>query len=263
MSGENNPPAGLVFTPILLTFVAQMCARPSPGAYLRDLISHLRGIRDGMPLFLFADMKNKPTKKSLKETCRLILHSYEKGHALNQGHEAELLPILMGHPEWDEKSAPGIRCIFVGADGWGSRCFWLSRIDGTYTDISFNAAIDGKKSKRADVLAAMRHAIRGEIQAFRSGVRFSEQLCPFTGEALFPSNTHIDHYDMKFSEVAAAWLDGKDLEAIWAKTNHKSADGDTETRFTDFAIAEDFIRFHNANTHLRAVSAHANLSILK
>jgi len=173
-----------------------------------------------------------------------------------------LLSLFSNHPEWPEKKGVGVADIQRKRTRWGNYCFWIIRADGSQTDISYNHCISGKPTKRSEIVKACRSAVEKEIIDFRNTIQFGEDKCCITGEVLTPENTHIDHYDLTFAEVFAEWVSGKDIDSLYKLINF-TADGDTRTYFVDPAIRLDFLKYHNQNTHLRAVTKHANLVILK
>lgn len=207
--------------------------------------------------FLFnADM----TKKEIKERLSKILSEPE--HSIT-GQEYEfVLSVLQKHHDWDEKSK-GQQCRIVTRRAmYGTKCFWLLREDGTSTDISYIQALAGKPTPRQDVIRACRTAVQPVISAFRAKVREGVDRCPFTDEILFAGNIHIDHYNLKFSELVNFWIDHYSVEYLASYVN-ESKDGDMTCYFTDERLISEFVRYHNANTNLRAVSVYANLKILK
>lgn len=217
----------------------------------------------------------KQTKSAQLEAVRAILYAYTAGSEVSDpDHVEHMLQVFTRHPEWAIKRGSGVSRILVDRSGYGGTCFFLMRIDGSVTDISFTQCINGKSSKLADVRAACRSAIRPEITAYRiQSVIYGETVCPISGEVLTKENTHIDHYDQPFQAVFDGWLakceqEWKiDVEAIFQHLNATSTDMETRLYFTDTifaqALASSFITYHNANTHLRAVSKLANLSTLK
>lgn len=172
-----------------------------------------------------------------------------------------LISILSQHDQWDSKMGVGIKSISVGLAQYGSKCFYINRIDGTTTDISFRHAI-APKSPLSQIKAACRHAVQKIIAAKKCSVVFGVETCPFTKEILLPHNTHIDHYDLTFADLFNLWYKSQDHDRLVSAIN-PSDDNSTYTYFTDSQINSEFIAFHNDNTHLRAVSAYANLSILR
>ncbi len=172
-----------------------------------------------------------------------------------------LLSILSNHSEWEEKIGYGLSHITVGKAQFASKCFYINRSDGTKTDISFHHAIS-PRNEMAKIKLACRYAIRGIIASKKCSVVFGIETCPFTGDILLPHNTHIDHYDLTFANLFNIWYREQDHSRL-IKAINPTEDNNTFTYFTDPSINDSFVTFHNANTHLRAVSAYVNLSILR
>jgi hypothetical protein len=201
-------------------------------------------------------------KKQKTEKCRNLLFKYSVNQPITNDEEiAFLFSIFQNHPDWEIKEGVGIQSISIAKNKLG-RCFQLNRINGTYTDISFHKCITNK-SKISEIKKACRSSILGEIISFKNNnVVFGKTRCPITNDILFRENTHIDHYDLTFDEMFNLWIVKQDFDFIFSKVN-PSKDNCTATYFIDKQIVNDFIRFHNQNSKLRAVSIKANLSILK
>lgn len=201
------------------------------------------------------------TQKTQK--CREILYKYRINEVITNDSEINfLMSLFENHTEWDLKQGEGINSISVINNYFNSRCFQLNRIDGSYTDISFTHCISNR-SKLTDVKKACRTAIRDEIVKYRNeNVKYFITRCPITDEILTPKNTHIDHYDLTFEQMFILWVVDKNIDNLISKIN-ETEDNCFSTYFTDKKIIDDFVKFHNSNTKLRAVSKIANLSILK
>lgn len=196
-------------------------------------------------------------KKDQIKFCQSIIAS----GTVSQVELPTLISILSQHSEWEEKVGVGLKSISIGAGQYGTKCFYINRIDGTMEDISFRHAIS-PRTPLSQIKSACRYAIREVIEQKRNTVNFGVDKCPFTGEFLLPDNTHIDHYDKTFAELFNFWFLGQNEELLFKAVN-KTVGGGTHTYFTDNQINSDFLNFHNRNTHLRAVSSYANLSILR
>ena len=203
------------------------------------------------------------TKKDKIQECRRILYDAVIGRPITNYNDIEfLLSIFEGHTEWENKTGKGIDYITVEKTTYNNRCFYIYRIDGSKTDISFNHAITAR-TDISKIKLACRNAIKREVINYRDKyVIFGLTKCVITNEVLYSNNTHIDHYDMQFNDLFKEWIKDKDVNLLAGKIN-PTLDNEVETRFTDQDIINDFIDFHNQNTNLRAVSKYANLSILK
>jgi hypothetical protein len=201
-------------------------------------------------------------KKQKTEKCIEILYKYNVNErvTLKSDHEF-LLDIFENHSEWEKKKGYGIEFISIAKNKF-NKCFQLNRVDGTTTDISFTHCIK-ERTKIDEVKMACRSAIRDEIANFKKeNVVYGITKCPYTNEVLTAENTHIDHYDLTFIQMFNFWAYERDIDYLWYMVN-ETKDNEVETYFTDEKIKNDFIKFHNENCKLRAVSKKANLSILK
>jgi hypothetical protein len=205
-------------------------------------------------------------KTKLKAQAKAILNDNPLGFIFEQNTADYnfLLRIFQGHPEYHIKAGSGISNIYI-AKGleYSTRCFFITRIDGSTSDISYIRSIDGATTKISDIKCACRSAVKDVIARRRDKVQFGVSICLISGEVLTNENTHIDHYNMPFDEVCNAWLKNQNIEFVHSCLNDTSADNVQEISFASKAIRESFIAFHNANTRLRAVTKQANLSTLK
>ena len=195
--------------------------------------------------------------------CREILHKTPVGIPIMDKEDCEfLLSVFLGHSEWEDVEGCGVSYITTQKTKYGTKCFYIFRLDGTSTDISFMHSIKNR-SPKAEIKLACRTAIQPIIASFKkSNVIYGKSTCPFTGEVLTQDNTHIDHYDLTFNELFREWIKGKKLSELKEAIN-KREDHNITTYFIDKNIESEFVVFHNRNTNLRAISKIANLSILK
>jgi len=198
-------------------------------------------------------MNKSYSKKELTEYCRSMLYGITP---INYEFLTnELFPM---HPEWEQKKGCGVKDILIIDTKYGNKCFVIHRIDDTKTDISFTKCITNP-SKIFQVKCALRSAVRPEIEAFREKVKFGVDRCIFTGDILERHNTHIDHYDYEFNDLANAFIIQEGLDNLY-KQIKPSKDNVFEIIFSSLLVIMMFRRFHNENTKLRAISKKANLS---
>jgi hypothetical protein len=55
------------------------------------------------------------------------------------GGNQQLTHLMHMHPEAAEKIGPGIESFSVRTADYGTRCFWVNRVDGTTEKFSFRA----------------------------------------------------------------------------------------------------------------------------
>ena len=197
------------------------------------------------------------------KVCRHILYNTKR--VVNKKHEDWIIKnVLSKHVDWDIKKGVGVDHLEVGPDGYGGICFFIQRVDGTSTDISFMAALR-PHTKKHDLMKACRSAVRPITNKVKDEVKLP-YTCPITGVVITDiKDIHIDHYDHTFETVFDMWIADKNIDELFKSINKQTPDVDngTCTYFVDDSINEDFINFHNKHTHLRAVSQKANLSTLR
>jgi hypothetical protein len=200
-------------------------------------------------------------KKDKVQGCKNILYKYPpKGNVTDNDDLRFLLSIFESHPEWHEKKGDGIEKITVQPAIYGTKCFYIHRVDGSCTDISFRAAIKSP-TKLSDVKKACRQAVRSSIVAFKKECYEAKMPCQVTGQPLDWDNMHIDHYNFHFNKLFNLWVADKDLEHLYMNVN-TNKDNSQITEFENEEIKKAFKNWHDRNTNLRPVSKHANLSIL-
>lgn len=68
-----------------------------------------------------------------------MLYKYDLGDKVTD-EDAEVLTYLVHmHPEATDKIGPGIDSFSVRTADYGTRCFWINRVDGTTEKFSFRA----------------------------------------------------------------------------------------------------------------------------
>ena len=110
-----------------------------------------------------------PNKKAAKDHVRGIIARYKNGETIAGGDDAFLRDLILLHSEAEEKIESGISHFTVDLDREfrKTRCIVIVRHDGSSTDTScVKNCIDGKDHK-ADVMAALRHAVSNEIKTFK------------------------------------------------------------------------------------------------
>ena len=206
------------------------------------------------------DVKSYTTKEN-EEYCKRILNDFD-GIVPERCMDG-LYEIFKSHPHWEEKEGCGIHHFEVRRGLYGEKCFYIVRVDGTSTDISYRKALHSYPTKRADIVKACRTVISPVIENLRNQIKLPF-TCPITGEVITDkSDVHIDHYDLTFKELFDLWIKDKDIDEVYKSIGECRKDGCVEVYFNDPMLAMDFYEFHNPHTHLRAVSKRANLSVLR
>lgn len=176
--------------------------------------------------------------------------------------------VFSNHPNWEEKSYPGIKQISIGTSpDWHSQCFYLHRIDGTSTDIGFKKSLRPPNNKQK-IAKACRTAVQESINKFKASINYGRDRCPITKNILYEHNSHIDHYEPQFVEIVSMWLTelkftSEDIDEIANKFVNKSIDNNSTTRFTNDELANDFKNYHDKIAQLRCIEKTENLKRTK
>lgn len=205
-------------------------------------------------------------KSALLKKAKAILNDNQLGTIFDHSSEdyTFLLRIFQGHPEYQIKSGAGIVNVFIGKGvEFNTRCFFITRIDGSTSDISYIRSINGATTKISDIKCACRSAIEAIVADVRKKVIFGVDICPISGDALTPDNTHIDHYNLTFEELFTLWIKLQNIDFLHSCLNDSTQDNAQKIYFTSNTIRKSFIEFHNCHTHLRAVTKTSNLSALR
>jgi len=210
-------------------------------------------------MFLIFNHSNyiKMTKTEEKNKFKKILN---KG-SLTEEDKKELRILFKKHPFYNIKKGCGIKDIFVTKTKYGTNGFFIIRNDLSKVDISYLQCVNGASTKLSDIKAACRTSIRLVILNVQNKVNYGIDKCQFTGEILTRKNTHIDHYNLKFNDLFKKWIKGKDVDYLFRQLNDTSIDLVNDIYFENSEIRNDFVNFHNKNTHLRAISKTANLRL--
>lgn len=218
------------------------------------LASHTESVYAGrMPLCIAG--RSFPTKKALEEVIRAIVAHYPDNVPVDPDVAEFLLALFAYHREAPQKFGPGIAEIYVRSNlpYYNTRGFWVRRVDGTETDISWTKCLT-PSDPRKDAKKAARAAVQDQIDAFRSEALRTRPICALTGVPVAPGNAHVDHAEPTFDEIFQAFFG-----ALIPEVNPTS-DGGVVTEFADPAVAREFAAYHRRVARLRLTSQHANLS---
>jgi len=191
-----------------------------------------------------------------------ILNALPSNTRLDEMHDAFLRDLVSMHPRAEEKTKGEISHFSIGPDGYGHRCFYLHRTDGTKTDFSFHKCLKGEKGDDL-VLGAMRTAIVDQIRAFRDAQLKAGNIvrCPFHEEIILDfDNSHVDHKPPRtFYVLVHEWLESVGISLSEVKIS-ESSDNQTFREMTDSVQLNSWRDFHRSNSQLRLTSRLGNLS---
>lgn len=199
---------------------------------------------------------NKETFTSKKTRLKKILNNYPPQHPLGNEDYKEVSDFFSTyHDGWEEKIKDGLENIVVGFSSQKSKCFQILNSNDELIEIGFNGLRkDGGENKIKTISEACRRTINPIINQFKTdNVILDESLCELSGDILTEENLEIDHYDLTFKDLVDEWINKYSVHTLHSNI--------VDHRFKDENLSEDFINFHNSNTHLRAVTREANIKL--
>lgn len=208
------------------------------------------------------------TKKALQERVRKILWSYRDGDVVDMFDTPFLLSLFLRHPNAEQKFGCGISHIMVRRNPvyTQTRSFWIVRLDGSETDISYLECLtETPHTKRFE--RACRVAIEPSVMKFKQ-LAFALSggfiVCPLTGELLTLAGSHADHVAPKtFKALLADFVKTHNVDIAAAGVNGRGVDGIVQDTLDSAELERQWITYHDANAELRIISRTANLSHAK
>jgi hypothetical protein len=211
--------------------------------------------------------ENFTTKTALENRIREIRDRYSDGEILSHDDFDFMLEVLKGHPQFDAKCGAGIRNIFVNTNPeyTNTRCFWLTRTDGSSTDFSFKECLTPTLQ-----IKKFHNALRAAIEPFTMQFKrdhfdkYPESSCPITGERLDFVGSHVDHiFPQTFQELVEQFIKSNNIDVEKVEIIGDREDNNFKDKLVDEILREKWIEFHNTHATLQIVSRTANLSYLK
>ena len=210
------------------------------------------------------------TLNELRLRIRAIRDTYPDNVYINPNDLAFMCDVLKRHESADFKAGCGVVAMYVKTVPLyrNNRCFWLVRKDGSETDFSFEMCLRNKpESRLIKFKRACRSAISEEMYMFKN-VFFSNKTkfcaeCPFTGEVITPSQSHVDHAPpWTFEKIVSAFIRNYSINVDTVKIRGIREDKMLRNEIDD-DLKQQFIDYHNERAKLRVISKKANLSIVK
>ncbi|MDO8544492.1 MAG: DCL family protein [Opitutaceae bacterium] len=219
-----------------------------------------------MPQPIAISGRTFPSKGAAKKFFGEIRECYADGVRLDSDDDGTLRGLLACHPEAMEKIGAGIAyfCVETDAVFGRTRHFVVHRSDGSSTDFSFRACIDGRNDRR-DRLEALRRAVKPQIVVFRDRCFATNPTptCPLRGVSVTRAAYHVDHQPpLDFQSLVDIWLRA---EAIRLDEVQITAPGDNQivATMTDNKQVASWCELHQRRAILRLLSPRGNLSDAK
>lgn len=198
------------------------------------------------------------TQKEALEYYKTILNSHNINEIIPTYFD-DLYELLCRHPHANEKIGCGVESFMIKPDGYGNKCFWLIRVDGTIEDFSYIMCVKGKDiSNDMKFRKACRTTIRPQIIEYRK-LYFNGNIyakCEVTNKQIEISTCHVDHIEpMYFETIVSNFIKDLNIDVDVIKFDTSG----TECKFIDNTISNIWYNYHLKHAKLRCVDKQFNL----
>lgn len=222
------------------------------------------------------------TKPEVKAHIQTVIRTYRLGDSLNAEDTALVTELLSQHPRWPAKIGPGLDRITVDKppNGLQGRCFYIHRIDGSSTDISFKKCLDALRPSSNGVepsegssaaahnntpdspqqekipkalIEALRFAVFDQIKSFKEEeFAWGPVMCPYTNIELKWHNCSVQ-YGISLPRLVAGWLLREGLTPDQVPLMHE--DNALSNFMVDHKQLGSWRDFHKRYAKMRLVAA--------
>jgi hypothetical protein len=210
------------------------------------------------------------SKTELKTFVKAILHKYEIGVSIRNPDLDFISLLLKRHPEYSEKVGNGIQSIVVRKDkAWGkTKCFYIVRIDGTYTDFSYIHCIDNDTSQESIKMfkASARNAVSGQVieylkDYFKYGLDSENHfVCEISKIKVHKDQAHVDHIPpITFAKIVKDFIKSRNIDPAQIEFVGFN-DNEFKKQFKNENLKTDFQNYHRQVAKLRVVGKRENLT---
>jgi Protein of unknown function (DUF3223) len=197
------------------------------------------------------------TKSDVQAELRRILYAVPVGEAVGEEDGSLIADLLHDgrHPETLEKIGVGIDHIEVRAANYSTRCFWIVRKDGTDSDFSIKAALNGEPSAKSRVAAALREEIHDEITLFRK--EQSDMVnCAICGSSTSRDSAFVTYVGPSFDVLTTHFVE---RYGGWSAIAEEAA-GPYGRRLVDLDVAAEWHKYHRESAELALAHPKCNLA---
>lgn len=203
------------------------------------------------------------SKSVIQNKAKEILYTGELFSKL-EGEDFEFMKDFSAqfHVEWEIKKGVGLKSINrVKEPNYGKfRAFWIERIDGTSTDISYIINNIQKKNWDREFRLALRKVIEPQIIEYRQIAFENSDIlnCPITNQTINKVNSHVDHFSPTFEEIVNEFIAKYEIK-LSSELFPIEEDNQVEYDIMDKEMKNKFYQFHLQKANLRMLSIEANL----
>lgn len=206
------------------------------------------------------------TSGAFRDYVKKLLNDLPQGKVV-EPHHSFLVELIKRHPGAADKIGKGIDHFKILRNtkyGGRTNSFYLYRLDGTFTDFSYQKCLTAPTPWR-EFVQAMRGAIMDHIIDAREEAFGDRQeiSCPIKLQAMTRSVSHVDHVAPDtFEALLQRFMDEEwiDLE------NPPATEGGDKVmgrRLVDRDLEERWKYFHETQAKLRVISKEAHLEMKK
>jgi len=215
--------------------------------------------------YLIADIPFRTKRDIAKYVCSIV-ESYADDTPLTHDDFVFMRSLLNGHPDMLIKVGCGVADMFIRVApiyGGNTRCFWLSRSDGSSTDFSWRECIYPTPLKQR-VKRAFRNAVDDQVYSFKRLYfdNTDDPQCALSDERIEFVGSHVDHIPPDdFDDLTKRFLFDERLrfdQVVVISTE----DGQFGDSLADEDLSRRWQEYHREHAHLRVVSGKANLSLI-
>ena len=177
------------------------------------------------------------------------------GQPITDPEEKDLLVhLLRMHPNAPVKEGCGISHFSVreASEDYTrkTKCFWITRKDGSEVDFSFRKCLDNKDGQLPAKFycEALRNEVADQITSFK---RDSVKICAISGEKGVPGDPlEVDHHPISFQKLVDGWLaqEGITIFGVQMESN-KMTDEDQRDSWTSYHFKHAGLRLILKSLH--------------
>lgn len=204
------------------------------------------------------------SKTQAQKYVKELLTKYTNNDILSQeDFEFMIAYFKHFHYEWIRKSGAGVEYIFIKKSVWDNNEFWIQRVDGSTTDISYILKRIEKPDYKYMLELALSQAVSNDILAFKNELfKGQEQITlEETNEEVTENDVELTYIDNSFRTITTEFMASKELKAT-AELFVANDDLSSLPELIDADLVAAFVAYHNEVAKLKAVSVKANRALL-
>lgn len=213
------------------------------------------------------EVRRSVAKNAISEYVQYQMYKAHKGVPLTGILFKVVDYVFRLHDQYEEKTRCMNYQIAVRTSSGLSkkyREYYIIRDDGSEVEFSYKKDLKGKGGKISQIKRALRAAVMPQ-QLEAKNTYFARNQdsrgyvkCEVTGLKMKHTESHVDHYPIKFETIVADWFEERGFSS---ETFHVIGAGDDSLweRVEDPNLEKDFCSYHKSRAKYRIVLAKVNL----